>query len=55
MKKSKVTKAARAKKKAVAVSEVYRTRKGKMLVGRIEDALEPGRHAWIISDAGKTL
>ena len=40
MKKSKVTKAARAKKKAVAVSEVYRTRKGKMLVGRIEDALE---------------
>ena len=40
MNKSKVNKAVRAKKKAVAVSEVYRTRKGRMLVGRIEDALE---------------
>ena len=40
MKNSKASKPVRPKKKAVAVSEVYRTPSGKMLVGRIEDALE---------------
>jgi site-specific DNA-methyltransferase (cytosine-N4-specific) len=39
-KKLKVAKGVRAKKKkAAAVKEAYRTRKGRMLVGRIEDAL----------------
>lgn len=40
MKKSKIIKVVRAKKKPLAVGEAYRTRKGKMLIGRIEDALE---------------
>ncbi|HWM46198.1 MAG TPA: site-specific DNA-methyltransferase [Xanthobacteraceae bacterium] len=40
MKRPKATKGGRAKKKRAAVAEAYRTSKGKMLVGRIEDALE---------------
>ncbi len=39
MKKLKVIKAAHTRKKAMA-SEVYRTRKGRMLVGRIEARLK---------------
>jgi DNA modification methylase len=40
MKKSKTVKRARIKKKLAAVKEAYRTRKGRMLIARIEDALE---------------
>lgn len=40
MKKAKGTKAARSKTKSAPVSEVYRTPNGRMLVGRIEDALD---------------
>ncbi|UGV25991.1 site-specific DNA-methyltransferase [Rhodopseudomonas boonkerdii] len=40
MTKSRVTKAAPKKSKNASLSEVYSTQKGRMLVGRIEDALE---------------